>query len=96
MIRPHTKDPLHDSYGAFGKLGALLYYMTTSLLAILGGLVIVNRVAPGMVDGEPAKQLAGLSENTAGVVTKVEGKGVAKLVGIFLHRQAGVILSFMC
>lgn len=75
------------SGGAFGKLGVktLLYYMSTSLLAILVGLVIVNLVAPGMVDGEPAKQLIGLSENTADVVAKVEGKGVADLVEIFLR-----------
>jgi len=44
------------SGGAFGRLGlrTLLYYVTTSLFAILVGLVIVNMVAPGIVDGEPA------------------------------------------
>lgn len=75
------------SGGAFGKLGmkTLLYYMSTSLLAILVGLFIVNMVAPGMVDGEPAKQLIGLSENSAEVVARVEGKGVADLVEIFLR-----------
>ncbi|MFZ5522469.1 MAG: cation:dicarboxylate symporter family transporter [Pseudomonadota bacterium] len=41
------------SGGAFGRLGlkTLLYYLTTSLFAILVGLVIVNTVAPGIVDG---------------------------------------------
>lgn len=75
------------SGGAFGKLGmkTLLYYVTTSLFAILVGLVIVNMVSPGIVDGEPAKQLIGLSENTSDVVARVEGKGTGDLVGIFLR-----------
>ncbi|GAO36623.1 sodium:dicarboxylate symporter [Sulfuricella sp. T08] len=75
------------SGGAFGRLGlkTLLYYLTTSLLAILVGLVIVNTVAPGMVDGEPAKHLLGMSENVNDVVAKVEGKGTGDLVGVFLR-----------
>ncbi|MBU1691793.1 MAG: dicarboxylate/amino acid:cation symporter [Gammaproteobacteria bacterium] len=75
------------SGGAFGRLGlkTLLYYLTTSLLAILVGLVIVNTVAPGLVDGEPAKHLLGMSENVSDVVAKVEGKGTGDLVGVFLR-----------
>ncbi|MBU1666287.1 MAG: dicarboxylate/amino acid:cation symporter [Gammaproteobacteria bacterium] len=75
------------SGGAFGRLGmkTLLYYLTTSLFAILVGLVIVNTVAPGMVDGEPAKHLIGLSENVGDVVAKVEGKGTGDLVEVFLR-----------
>ncbi|MBZ0104989.1 MAG: dicarboxylate/amino acid:cation symporter [Sulfuricella denitrificans] len=75
------------SGGAFGRLGmkTLLYYMATSLLAILVGLVIVNMVAPGMVNGEPAKHLIGLSENAGAVVARVEGKGTGDLVEIFLR-----------
>jgi proton glutamate symport protein len=75
------------SGGAFGRLGlkTLLYYLTTSLLAILVGLVIVNTMAPGLVDGEPAKHLIGLSENAGDVVAKVEGKGTGDLVGVFLR-----------
>jgi len=75
------------SGGAFGKLGmkTLLYYVTTSAFAILVGLAVVNLVAPGMVDGEPAKHLVGLSENVDEVAAKVEGKGSGDLVGIFLR-----------
>ena len=75
------------SGSAFGKLGlrTILYYMTTSLLAILVGLVIVNMIAPGIVDGEPAKNLVGLSANTSDVVAKVEGKGTGDLVEVFLR-----------
>lgn len=75
------------SGGAFGRLGmkTLLYYLTTSLLAILVGLVIVNMVAPGMVNGEPAKDLIGLSEHADEVVSKVEGKGTGDLIEVFLR-----------
>jgi proton glutamate symport protein len=71
----------------FGKLGlkTLLYYLSTSLLAILVGLAIVNMIAPGMVDGEPAKHLIGLSQNAGDVAAKVQGKGTGDLVGIFLR-----------
>jgi len=75
------------SGGAFGRLGmkTLLYYLTTSLFAILVGLAIVNAVAPGIVDGAPAKHLIGMSENASDVVAKVEGKGTGDLVGVFLR-----------
>ena len=75
------------SGGAFGKLGlkTLAYYLTTTLFAVLVGLVVVNMVAPGMVNGEPARHLIGLSENGADVAAKVAGKGTGDLVGIFLR-----------
>jgi len=75
------------SGSAFGRLGmkTLLYYVTTSAFAILVGLAVVNLVAPGTVGGEPAKHLAGLSENADEVAAKVEGKGSGDLVGIFLR-----------
>jgi proton glutamate symport protein len=75
------------SGGAFGRLGlkTLLYYVSTSFFAILVGLVIVNMVAPGMVDGEPARHLIGLSQNAGDVAAKVQGKGTGDLVGIFLR-----------
>jgi proton glutamate symport protein len=75
------------SGGAFGRLGlkTLAYYLTTTLFAVLVGLAVVNLVAPGMVDGEPAKHLVGLSQDTADVTAKVAGKGAGDLVGIFLR-----------
>src|SRR5512143_2861375 len=75
------------SEGMLGKIGlkALMYYVTTNLLAILVGLAVVNIVAPGMVDGAPAKDLIGLSANADEVAAKVEGKGTAELAGIFLR-----------
>ncbi len=75
------------SGGAFGRLGlkTLLYYLTTTLFAVLVGLAVVNLVSPGIVDGEPAKNLIGMSENSSDVIAKVEGKGTGDLVGVFLR-----------
>jgi len=73
--------------GALGRLGlkTLAYYMTTSLLAILVGLVLVNLIAPGLVDGEPANALVGLSEDSEKVAAKVEGRGIGDVVEVFLR-----------
>ncbi|KPK39280.1 MAG: sodium:dicarboxylate symporter [Gammaproteobacteria bacterium SG8_47] len=70
-----------------GRLGGktLLYYLTTSLLAILVGLALVNLLAPGIIDGEPAKAVLGLSEDKAAeAAAKVEGRGAGDLAGVFL------------
>ena len=70
-----------------GRIGGktLLYYVTTSLLAILVGLMVVNAVAPGIVDGQPAKDLIGFSAEAAEVQEKVAGKGTGDVVEVFLR-----------
>ena len=75
------------SSGALGRLGGktLLFYMASSLLAILVGLVIVNLFTPGIQDGEPIKDLIGFSEDTSAFEEKVSGKGAGDIVGIFLR-----------
>ncbi|MEJ2115141.1 MAG: dicarboxylate/amino acid:cation symporter [Gammaproteobacteria bacterium] len=72
---------------AFGRLGSktLLYYVTTSTFAILIGVVVVNIIQPGIVDGIPAKEMLGLSEDTSMVMEKVEGKSAGDVLGIFLR-----------
>ncbi|MDH5191954.1 MAG: dicarboxylate/amino acid:cation symporter, partial [Gammaproteobacteria bacterium] len=72
---------------AFGRLGVktLLYYMTTSLMAILIGLALVDMISPGIVNGEPAKEVIGLSANTDEVLAKTEGRGASDIAGIFLR-----------
>lgn len=83
------------SSGNFGVLGGktLLYYASTSLLAILTGLLLVNLLAPGIVDGEPARDIIGLSENVEAVTQKVEGKGAGDIAGIFLRMVPTNIVS---
>mgnify|MGYP000045948839 FL=1 len=57
---------VHGSEG-LGRLGAktVAFYVTTSLLAILVGLLFVNLIAPGIVDGQPAREILGLSPQAA-------------------------------
>ncbi len=72
---------------AFGRLGGktLGYYVLTSFFAIMIGITVVNIIQPGVVDGEPAKEMLGLSEDTSMVMEKVEGKTSGDVVGIFLR-----------
>ncbi len=70
-----------------GRLGTktVLYYATTSLVAILIGLFFVNLFQPGIVDGEPARHIIGLSAETDEVVSKVGGKGAADIAEVLLR-----------
>ncbi len=71
----------------FGRLGAktIVYYTVTSLLAILVGLVLVNLFQPGIVDGQPAKTIIGLSADTSNVLAKTQGRDVSDIVEVFLR-----------
>ncbi len=75
------------SGGALGRLGAktVLYYVSTSVLAILAGLVLVNAIAPGIIDGQPARDILGLSAAQGGAaLEQVQGHGAGDLSGVFL------------
>jgi proton glutamate symport protein len=74
--------------GSGGKLGSLggktlLFYATTTLAAILVGLIIINVVQPGIVDGQPAGELLALEANTEDISSRVEGRGVGDVAEIF-------------
>ena len=74
--------------GTFGRLGwkTLLYYFVTSLLAILVGLAAVNIMQPGIVDGEPARDIIALEEtDLSGIEERVAGKGAGDVVEIFIR-----------
>jgi proton glutamate symport protein len=73
--------------GAVGRLGSktLAYYLFTSTIAIIVGLTLVNLVQPGMVDGQPAKAMLGLSADTTSVLKQVEGRGGGDVIAVFLR-----------
>lgn len=79
----------------FGRLGikTLAYYAFTSLAAILIGLLLVNLVQPGLIDGEPAKDKIGLAAETAEVAAKVEGRGAGDVAEVFLRMVPPNIVS---
>jgi len=70
-----------------GRLGGktVTYYLFTSMIAILIGLVLVNVIEPGIIDGEPVRDRVGLSADTSDITAKIEGKGASDISGIFLR-----------
>ena len=76
--------------GAGGNLGSLggktlLFYATTTLAAILLGLLVINVIQPGIVDGEPARQLLALEAPDIDVAATVGDKGVGDVAEIFVR-----------
>ncbi|NIP71911.1 MAG: dicarboxylate/amino acid:cation symporter [Gammaproteobacteria bacterium] len=70
-----------------GRLGGktVLFYLTTSLLSVLVGLIVVNAFKPGIIDGQPARDVLGLSaENAARAAEQVAGKGAGDIADVFL------------
>lgn len=78
-----------------GQLGAktLIYYISTSLVAIIIGLLLVNLLTPGLIDGAPAGSSLGLSEDTGAVLARIEGRGAGDFAGIFLALVPSNIIS---
>ena len=73
------------SGGNIGQLGwrTLLFYATTTLAAILIGLVVINTIGPGYVDGEPAREILALDAPAQDISAKIEGKGAGDVAEIF-------------
>jgi len=83
------------SSGDLGRLGGktLGYYMASSLLAILVGLMLVNLTLPGIVDGQPARDLLALEADSEVVADKVGGAGAGALAEIFLRMVPTNVVS---
>jgi Na+/H+-dicarboxylate symporter len=72
--------------GASRGLGRLFgrtfgWYITTSLLAVITGLILVNLIQPGVMGGEAVGERLGL-EAEAADLSHLEDKGAGDLVGI--------------
>lgn len=71
---------------AFGRLGlkTILFYATTTLLAVLIGLFCTNIIAPGKVSPEVSEALiAGAASEGARIAGALQDRGTADVVGIF-------------
>ena len=70
--------------GALGRLGwrTLAFYSGTGLLAIITGLIMVNLLSPGIIDGEPAAQRLGLAADTEQVISGVRERGTGDLLAV--------------
>jgi proton glutamate symport protein len=65
----------------------LSFYMLTSLLSITVGLILVNLMMPGVVDGEAAGSRLNLSSPDAvsAQLAQVEGRGAGDITAVFLR-----------
>jgi len=64
----------------------LLYYATTSLFAILLGLLFVNTLTPGLINGIPVQEILGLDVEQGKIAAaKVAERGVGDIAGVFLN-----------
>ena len=70
-----------------GRLGlkTASFYIASSLLAIILGLIVVNLVRPGIINGQPAGEILGIGENIEDIVAQVEGRGAGDLAQLFLR-----------
>jgi len=77
--------------GSGGNLGALggrtlLFYAVTTLAAIFLGLLLINIVGPGYVDGEPAGHMLALDTSADELVQLAAGRGPGDVAAV-LHRM---------
>ncbi len=75
------------SSGNLGRLGGktLGFYMITTLAAILVGLILVNLIRPGELDGQAVGDMLAFETDSAEIAAKVGGRDVGDIVEIFLR-----------
>jgi len=81
-----------DSLGAMGWKTGLFYVLTTGT-AIVTGLIIVNLVQPGIVDGQPAGELLALAADTSDLQARLSGRGLGEIPQILLRAVPENILA---
>ncbi len=69
-----------------GKLGgtSVVFYVLTTLIAVLIALLVLNVVQPGIVNGQPARDLLALHADASAVDISVRAKSSAGLLDIIL------------
>lgn len=93
---------------SLGRIGltTLLFYLSTGFVAICTGLLLVNVLAPGIVDGVPAGGLMGLAADAQDVVASMQQKSDASELlkvfymmfppNIFAAAAEGQMLGLVC
>ena len=74
------------SGGNLGRLGGktLLFYVSTTLAAILVGLVLINIVSPGYQEGEPVGDMLALDNSGEEIANVAEGRGPGDIANVFI------------
>jgi len=73
--------------GSLGRMGfkTALFFIGTTLISVVTGLMLVNLFQPGIIDGSPAGPELGLGADTEAVLSNVEGRGTGDIVGVILR-----------
>ena len=73
--------------GVLGKLGlrTASFFVLTTAISVVTGLLLVNLVSPGLIDGTPAGEQLGLSADTAEVMGSIEDRGSGDLLSVVLR-----------
>ena len=73
------------SGGNLGRLGGrtLLFYAVTTLTATLVGLILIDMIGPGYVNGEPAGPMLALDTSAAELTALAEGRGPGDVARVF-------------
>jgi len=86
--------------GSGGNLGALggrtlVFYAVTTLAAIMVGLILINLIGPGYVDGEPAGELLALDSSGAEIAKIAEGRGPGDVAKVFHSMVPGYFMTHL-
>ena len=76
--------PNNKSIGQLSWL-TIVYYIITSFIVIVLGVVLVMLIKPGYISGQAAKHLLGLSDLNPDMLQHLSNHGVEDLFGIFLR-----------
>ena len=79
----------------FGRLGikTISYYMGSGLIATLLGLFLVNLIKPGHVSEEVARKILAQAEDSAQLLTRVEGRSGTDIIDIFIRMVPPNVIS---
>jgi Na+/H+-dicarboxylate symporter len=75
------------SSGNLGRLGSktLGFYLLTTFAAIVVGLVLMNLLRPGEIDGQPVRELLALDATADTVLASVSERGAGDIVDVLLR-----------
>ena len=91
VVVPLIVSSIISAMATFGDAGALsrigvrtmLFYTATTVFAVVTGLSMVNLVQPGIVDGQPARELLGLAAGGAKLSENVSSAKLSDIGDVF-------------
>lgn len=81
--------------GGLGSIGGktLIFYVATTLFAVLVALMLVNAIKPGLSDGQPVREELALEASRAEVAQNIRSGSAADVVEVFIRMVPQNILQ---